>query len=55
MGGVLPIARPDGVLMDMPTDMMHGAFNNFLIPGIVLLCWGTEHLLICLCTSTGRA
>jgi hypothetical protein len=40
MGGVLLIARPDGVLMDMPTDMMHGAFNNFLIPGIVLLGLG---------------
>ena len=40
LGGVLLIAAPDGHLMKMPVDMMHGAFTNFLIPGIILFGLG---------------
>ena len=39
-GGFLLVAAPNGRLMDMPVDMMHGAFPNFLIPGIILLGLG---------------
>ncbi len=39
-GGSLLIAAPDGRLMDMPVDMMHGAFPDFLIPGIILSALG---------------
>jgi len=45
MGGAFLIARPDGALMDMPVDMMHGAFCNFLIPGIILLGLGILNTL----------
>lgn len=39
-GGVLLIAAPDGHLMDMPVDLMRGAFRDFLIPGIILMGLG---------------
>ena len=39
-GGALLIAAPNGRLMDMPVDMMHGAFPDFLIPGIILFTLG---------------
>jgi hypothetical protein len=39
-GGNLLIIAPDGRLMDMPVDIMHGFFRNFLIPGIILLVLG---------------
>ena len=39
-GGSLLIAAPDGRLMDMPVDIMHGAFHDFLIPGIILFGLG---------------
>src|SRR4030095_10797017 len=39
-GGVLLIASPDGKFMDMPVEIMHGAFSDFLIPGIILLGLG---------------
>lgn len=39
-GGGMLIARPDGRLMDMPVGIMHGAFPDFLIPGIILLGLG---------------
>ena len=35
-GGGLLVAEPDGRLMDMPVEIMHGVFSNFLIPGIIL-------------------
>lgn len=44
-GGSLLIAVPDGRLMDMPVDMMHGAFPDFLIPGIILLVLGVLNTL----------
>ena len=40
LGGSLLIAAPDGRLMDMPIDIMHGFFDDFLIPGILLLGLG---------------
>lgn len=40
LGGSLLVAAPDGGLMDMPVDIMHGAFRNFLIPGIILFGLG---------------
>ena len=40
LGGILLSAKPDGSLMDMPVDIMHGVFVNFLIPGIILFGLG---------------
>ncbi len=37
LGGLLLIIAPDGRLMDMPVEIMHGFFPDFLIPGILLL------------------
>lgn len=39
-GGILLVLAPDGHLMQMPVDIMHGAFRDFLIPGIILLALG---------------
>ena len=39
-GGVLLVLEPGGSYMDMPVEIMHGAFANFLIPGIILLGMG---------------
>ena len=39
-GGCLLVAEPDGRLMDMPVDIMHGVFCDFLIPGLILLGLG---------------
>lgn len=38
--GSFLIAKPDGRLMDMPVDLMHGAFTDFLVPGIILFGLG---------------
>src|SRR5918995_1651085 len=40
LGGILLIAAPDGRYMDMPVDIMHGVFDNFLLPGLLLLTLG---------------
>jgi hypothetical protein len=40
LGGVLLVASPDGKFMDMPVGIMHGAFKDFLVPGIILLGLG---------------
>jgi hypothetical protein len=40
LGGSFLAIRPDGRLMDMPVDIMHGAFRDFLIPGIILFGLG---------------
>lgn len=45
IGGTLLIVAPDGHLMDMPVDIMHGVFSNFLIPGIILLGLGILNAL----------
>lgn len=39
-GGSLLVAAPDGRLMKMPVDIMHGAFPDFLIRGIILFALG---------------
>jgi len=39
-GGILLVAAPDGRLMDMPVDIMHGFFPDFLIPGLILIGLG---------------
>jgi len=39
-GGALLVARPDGRYMDMPVEIMHGTFADFLIPGIILFGLG---------------
>jgi len=39
-GGILLIIAPDGKLMDMPVDIMHGIFPDFLVPGLILLGLG---------------
>ncbi|MBN9482670.1 MAG: DUF998 domain-containing protein [Bacteroidetes bacterium] len=40
LGGTLLIIAPDGRLMDMPVDLMHGAFPDFMVPGIILFALG---------------
>lgn len=40
LGGSLLVAAPDGRLMDMPVEIMHGAFRDFLIPGLILFGLG---------------
>jgi hypothetical protein len=40
LGGGLLVAAPDGRLMKMPVDMMHGVFPDFLIPGLILIGLG---------------
>jgi len=44
-GGSFLIAEPDGRLMDMPVDLMHGAFIDFLVPGIILFGLGVLNTL----------
>jgi hypothetical protein len=39
-GAALLILEPDGRLLDMPVGIMHGMFQNFLVPGIILLLLG---------------
>jgi len=39
-GGIMLIIAPDGRLMDMPVSIMHGAFHNFLVPGVILFGLG---------------
>lgn len=40
IGGSFLVVSPDGSLMDMPVDILHGTFPDFLIPGIILLAMG---------------
>lgn len=39
-GGTLLVAKPDGRYMDIPVGVLHGAFRDFLIPGIILFALG---------------
>jgi membrane protease YdiL (CAAX protease family) len=39
-GGYLLVAEPDGRLMDMSVDIMHGFFPDFFIPGLILIGLG---------------
>ena len=45
LGGGLLIAAPDGRYMDMPVELMRGAFHDFLNPGIILLGLGILNTL----------
>ncbi|MDP4265559.1 MAG: DUF998 domain-containing protein [Bacteroidota bacterium] len=40
MGGILLIAAPGGRYMDMPVEIMHGVFRDFMVPGIILFGLG---------------
>jgi hypothetical protein len=44
LGGILLIVGPDGHLMKMPVTMLHGAFPDFFIPGIILTVMGILNL-----------
>jgi hypothetical protein len=39
-GGGLLVAAPDGRYMKMPVEIMHGAFPDFFIPGLILTGMG---------------
>lgn len=39
-GGTLLAFAPDGHIMKMPTEMLHGYFPDFLIPGLILSAMG---------------
>jgi len=39
-GGMLLMLAPDGRLMDMPVELMHGTFSDFMIPGLILFLMG---------------
>jgi len=39
-GGFLLALAPDGRLMDMPIEIMHGFFKDFLAPGFMLIGLG---------------
>lgn len=45
LGGCLLVIAPDGRLMDMPVDIMHGAFRDFLLPGIILFGLGILNIV----------
>jgi hypothetical protein len=40
LGGVLLVAAPDGRFMNMPVEIMHTVFADFLIPGLILFGLG---------------
>lgn len=44
LGGILLMAAPDGHLMQMPVELMHGTFPNFFIPGMILTGMGILNL-----------
>ena len=44
VGSILLIAAPDGRYMEMPVDIMHGTFSDFLIPGILLFLLGVLNI-----------
>jgi len=45
LGGTLLVAAPGGGNMDMPVDMMHSVFRDFLVPGIILFGLGIINTL----------
>ncbi len=45
LGASFLIAAPDGRLMKMPVEIMHGFFSDFLIPGIILFALGILNLI----------
>lgn len=47
VGGFLLIIKPDGTLLKMSSDLLHGSFNSFLVPGITLLVLGFLSFIAC--------
>lgn len=45
MGGSFLVARPDGSMMKMPVELMHGAFQDFFVPGIILFLLGVLNVI----------
>ncbi len=45
VGGLLLVLAPDGRYMQMPVEMMHGVFSDFLVPGIILFALGMLTML----------
>lgn len=44
VGGSFLVAKPNGEMMKMPVQLMHGIFKDFLVPGIILFAMGTVSL-----------
>lgn len=44
-GGLMLIIKPNGDLMQMPVEIMHGTFSDFMIPGIILFLMGVLSLI----------
>lgn len=44
LGGSFLVAKPNGELMKMPVELMHGVFTDFLFPGIILFAMGIVSL-----------
>jgi hypothetical protein len=44
-GGCMLMAQPDGSLLKMPVEIMHGTFSDFFIPGIILFLMGVLTLI----------
>jgi hypothetical protein len=40
LGGILLIVAPDGRLLNMQVNILHGAFQDFSIPGLILFALG---------------
>ena len=40
LGGILLTLEPNGSYMNIPVEIMHGAFHDFLIPGLILTAMG---------------
>jgi hypothetical protein len=40
LGGILLVMAPDGRLMNIPTEILHGSFPDFYIPGLILTAMG---------------
>jgi len=47
-GGGLLVAAPDERIMDMPVEIMHSVFSNFLIPGFILFGIGILTTAACI-------
>lgn len=45
LGGSMLVIAPDGSLMGMPVALMHGVFDDFLLPGLILFGLGILNAL----------
>ena len=48
LGGILLVLAPDGHIMKIPVSVMHGAFPDFLIPGLILTGMGLLTTTACI-------